>query len=61
MYIASDLLNGAYRITGKFTGKDALAVALRWAGTRGKVTRIVKPEIFASLKTGKSLPKRYVH
>ena len=61
MYVASDLLNGSYRISAMFTGKDARARAIRWAGQCGKVTRIVKPEIFSTLKTGKALPKRYIH
>lgn len=61
MYAASDLLNGSYRISALFTGPDSKAKAIRWAGQQGKVTRIVKREIFLTLRTGKALPKRYIH
>jgi hypothetical protein len=61
MYVASDFNNGYYRITALFTGPDSKAKAVRWAGQNGKVTRIVKREIFLTLRTGKALPKRYIH
>ncbi len=59
MFVVSDLRNGKYRISALFSGVDAKDRAKRWAGAAGKVTRLRKQEIFATLRAGMALPVRY--
>jgi len=59
MYVVSDTVNGARRISGLFCGKNAKQAAKRWAGSRGKVTQLRKVEFFLALQAGQELPKRY--
>lgn len=59
MFIASDLRNGVYVVSGAFCGPQARERAMRWAGSEGKVTRLRSVRIWASLRPGQPLPKRY--
>lgn len=60
MYIVSDLRNNVYRVSGKFSGPMAKLSAMKWAGTTGKVTRLLSDKIYQNIALHSKLPKRYL-
>jgi len=61
MFVVSDPWKNGYRISAMFSGPNAAESAKRWAGQRGKITRLRSNVVWTKLQVGAMLPARYIH